>query len=143
MARELTFLVTRSPKRRDNRDGEDGDNDDERGGRTDLDPVGCEHLDGGEGEHSSQAVVQEAQPGERGDDEEVERAQSHHRHDVGGVGKKRLARDGEHGRDGVERKDDVGEFDGDEGEEKQGCGGAAILEDDEAVLAQADGMEAF
>ena len=54
-----------------------------------------------------------------------------------------MAGDGEDGGDGVEREDDVGELDGDEGEQEDGDSGAAVFADNEVVLAQADGMEAL
>ena len=54
-----------------------------------------------------------------------------------------MAGDGEDGGDGVERKDDVSEFDGDEGKQEDGRGGATFFKDDEVVLARADGMKAF
>ena len=53
-------------------DGQEGQDDAQRRDGADLDPAGGEHLVGGEGEHSGQAVVQKAQAGERADQNEVE-----------------------------------------------------------------------
>ena len=86
--------------------------------------------------------MEEAKLGEEVGEEEVERAEAHDGHDVRGVGEEGVAGDGEDGGDGVEREDDVGEFDGDEGEEEDGDHAAAVFEDEELVLAKADGMEA-
>ena len=123
-------------------EGEQGEDDAQRREGADLDPVGGEHLEGGEGQHCGQAVVQKAQAGERANQNEVERAQAHDGHDVGGVGEEGVARDGEDGGDRVEGEDYVAELDGDESEQQEGRGGAAILADEEAVLARADGVQA-
>ncbi len=53
-----------------------------------------------------------------------------------------MAGDGEDGGDGVECEDDVGEFDGDEGEEEDGDHAATVFDDEELVLTKADGMQA-
>jgi len=50
--------------------------------------------------------------------------------------------DGEDGGDGVEGEDDVGEFDGDEGEEEDRNHAGAVFVDEETVLTKADGMNA-
>ncbi len=86
--------------------------------------------------------MQKAQAGERADQNEVERAQAHDGHDVGGVGEEGVAGDGEDGGDRVHGEDNVAELDSDEREQQEGGGGAAILADDEAVLARADGVQA-
>ena len=93
--------------------------------------------------------MEEAQAREEAYQQEVERAEPHYGHDVRGVGQERVPGDGEHGRDGVQREDDVGELDGDEREEEDGghaplsslTGGA--LADKEGVLAGADGVHAL
>ena len=54
-----------------------------------------------------------------------------------------MASDREDGGDGVDGEDDVGELDGDEGEQEDGDGGTAVLADDEVVLARADGVDAL
>jgi len=123
-------------------EGEQGEDDAQRREGADLDPSGGEHLDGGEGEDRSQAIVQKAQAGERANQNEVERAQAHDGHDVGGVGQEGVAGDGEDGGNRVEGEDYVAELDGDESEQQEGRGGAAILADEEAVLARADGVQA-
>jgi len=53
-----------------------------------------------------------------------------------------VAGDGEDGGDRVEGEDYVAELDGDEREQKEGRGGAAILADEEAVLARTDRVQA-
>ena len=50
-----------SDQRENDRDGENRDDHGERRKGADLDPVGGEHLERGEGEDRGQAVVQEAQ----------------------------------------------------------------------------------
>ena len=76
--------------------------------RADVEPVGGEHLEGGEGEDRGEAVVEEAEFGEQVGEEEVERAETHDGHDVRGVGEEGVAGDGEDGGDGVEGEDHVG-----------------------------------
>ena len=53
-----------------------------------------------------------------------------------------MAGDREDGGDGVEREDDVGEFDGDEGQEENRDHALAVFDDEELVLTKADGVEA-
>ena len=93
--------------------------------------MGGEHLEGGEGEDRSEAVVEEAELGEQVSEKEVEGAKAHDGHDVGGVGEEGVAGDGEDGGDGVEGEDDVGELDGDEGEEEDGDHATAVFADEE------------
>jgi hypothetical protein len=124
------------------REAEDYHDDGERKDRTNFEPVGGQHLQGCEGENCCKAVVEEAQLGEEVGQEEVERAEPHDGHDVRGVGQEGVAGDGEDGRDGVEREDDIGEFDGDEGEKEDRDHAAPVFDDEELVLAEADGMEA-
>lgn len=52
-----------------------------------------------------------------------------------------MAGDREDGRDGVEREDNIGKFNGDQGEEENGCHATAVLDDEEMVLAEADGVD--
>lgn len=75
-------------------------------------------------------------------EEEVERTEAHDGHDVRGVGQEGMSGDGEDGGDGVEGEDEVGEFDGDEGEEEDGDHTATVFDDEELVLAEADGVDA-
>jgi len=75
-------------------------------------------------------------------EEEVEGTKSHDGHDVRGIGQEGMAGDGEDGGNGVEREDDVGEFDSDEGEEEDCDHAPSVFHDKELVLAKADGMEA-
>lgn len=103
--------------------------------------MGREHLEGGEGEDYSQAVVQEAEFDQEVGQEEVEGAEAHDGHDVGGVGEEGVAGDGEDGGDGVQGEDDVGDLDGDEAEEEHGAHAPSVLADEEAVLAEADGVD--
>ena len=103
--------------------------------------MGGEHLQGRECKNCGKAVVKEAQFGEEVGEEEVEGAETHDGHDVRGVGQKWVARDAEDRGDGVEREDDVGEFDGDKGEEENGDHAATVFDDEELVLAEAYGME--
>lgn len=86
--------------------------------------------------------MQETEPGEQVGKKEVERAESHDSHDVGGIGEEGMAGDGENGGDGVEGEDDIRELDGDEGEAEDGDHAAAVFEDKEVILAEADGMDA-
>jgi len=86
--------------------------------------------------------MEEANFGKQVREQEVERAESHDGHDVGGVGEEGMAGDGEDCRDGVEGEDDVGDLDGDEGEGKNGHHAAIVLADEEAILTQADGVDA-
>jgi hypothetical protein len=86
--------------------------------------------------------VEKTQPGEQVGDEEVEGAESHDGHDVRGIGEEGMPGDGEDGGDGVEREDDVGEFDGDESEKEYGNHRAVLFADEKSVLAQADGVDA-
>jgi len=121
---------------------EEGEDDGERGEGRDVDPVGGEHLERGEAEDGGDAVVQKAQAGERADQDEVEGAQADDGHDVGGVSEEWIAGNGEDSGDGVEGEDDVGDLDGDEGQQEHGDDGAAAAEDDKSVLTGADGMQA-
>jgi len=104
--------------------------------------VGSQHFEGCEGEDCGEAVVEEAQFGEQVGEQEVKRTEAHDGHDVRGVGEEGLAGDGEDGGDGVEREDDIGEFDGDEGQKENGDHALAAFEDEELVLTEADGVEA-
>lgn len=85
--------------------------------------------------------MQEAQLREHDGEQDVKRAQAHDGHDVRGVGQERLARNAEHGGDGVEGEDDVGDFDCREREEENGGHPATAFAHEEAVLAVADGRE--
>ena len=124
-------------------DGEAEDDDDDGEGveGADLEPVGGEHLEGGEGEDQGEAVVEEAELGEEMGEEEVERAEAHDGHDVGGVGEEGMGGDGEDGGDGVEGEDYVGDLDGNEADEEHGDHSGAVFDGEEAVLAHADGVD--
>ena len=122
-------------------DGEGCDDDREREEGADLDEGGGEHFDGGEDEDCGEAVVQEAEFDEEMGEEEVERAESHDGHDVGGVGEEGVAGDGQHGGDGIECEYDVGEFYGDEGEAEDGGEEPSVFDDEEVILTEADGVE--
>ena len=104
--------------------------------------MGGEHFEGGEGEDSGQTIVQKSQFGEKVGKKEVEGAETHDGHDVGGVGQEGVAGDGENGGDGVEREDDIGEFNGKQGQEENGDHAAAIFADEKMILAEADGVDA-
>ena len=82
-----------------------------------------------------------AEFGEQTSEQEVEGAQAHDSHDVRGVGEEGMAGDREDGGDGVEGEDYVCDFDGEEREEEDGGEATAIFDDEEFVLAQADGAE--
>ena len=86
--------------------------------------------------------MKEAQFGEEVGKEEVERTKAHDSHDVRGIGEKGVLRDGEDGGDGVECEDQVGEFDCDECEEEDRDHAAAVFDDEELVLTEADGVDA-
>lgn len=129
-------------KRQNDGDSQDGNDRGKREQRADLNPVDGEHLEGGEGKDSGEAEVEKTQLGEQVSEKEVERSETHDGHDVRGVSEERVASDGEDGGNGVEGEDDVGEFDGDQGQ-KEDCDHAlAALEDEELVLTKAYGVEA-
>jgi len=86
--------------------------------------------------------VEEAKFGQQVGEEEVERTEAHHGHDVRRVGQEGVAGDGEHGGDGVKREDDIGDLDGDESEEENRNHAASVFAGEELVLAQADGVDA-
>ena len=104
--------------------------------------MGGEHLEGGEGEDSSETIVQETKTGQKVNEEEVERTEAHYGHDVRGIGKEGMAGDGEDRGNGVEGEDDVGELDGEESEEEDGDPGVAVFADEELVLTETDGVDA-
>ena len=119
-----------------------GQDDGQRGDGSDLEPVGDQHFGGGEEEDRGQAEVQETQTLEHAGEQKEERAQTHDGQDIRCVGDEGVASDRKDGGDGVEGKDDVGDFDGDEREEKHGDHGGAALADEEDVGAVRNGVDA-
>ena len=76
-------------------------------------PFTDDHLRRGEHEKRRKAAAQISQPKDRVREHEIERAKSKHRHDIRAVDDERIPSHGQHGRNGVERKHDVGRFDDD------------------------------
>ena len=76
-------------------------------------------LDADQHQHGGQAHLQVDEPVHRSRQHEIHRAQAEDGKDVRGVNDEGVARDGEDGRHAVDGEDHVGDFDGDQGEEKR------------------------
>ena len=93
-------------------------------------------------EDGGEAEMQKAELFEHASEQEEERTQTHDGEDVGRVGDEKMARDGEHGGDGIEREDDVGDLDGEQGEKKHGDHAGAVFSGEEDVGAERNGVDA-
>jgi hypothetical protein len=76
-----------------------------------VDDIGSQHLRSGEGQDDRQAVSEKTQPAEHGRDDEEQRSEAEHRHDVRAVDNEWIMADRQHGWDGIERKHDVAGLD--------------------------------
>ena len=87
-----------------------------------MDPSRQQHLRGDEGEDDAEAVVEQAEAVEHSREGEEEGAEPEDCEDVRGVGDEGVAGDGQHGRNRVQREDQVGALDG-EHDQHEGKGG--------------------
>ncbi len=108
----------RMQNREERTNAENHGHDGERPDGRDFDPVRQEHFGCDEGEQRSEAVVQVVEVIQEAGEREVERAQAEDGRDVGRVDDEGVARDGEHGGDGVYGEEQVSGFDGQDDEEQ-------------------------
>ena len=104
-----------------------------------------DHLYADEEENEADAVLEKREVAVDGSEGEVERAESENGEDIGGNEYEGIARDGEHGGDGVDGKGDVGGLDDDERNEERRGEPPSVLDDEETVAVHfgRDGEEAL